>query len=111
LQTERRVAAWIGASIVIEGNLTSSEDMTIAGRVQGDVAVPEHSLVLAREARIQGDVVARAVEVHGHVVGTIKADRKVEVGETGVVEGDISAPALVISEGAKISGRMGITGG
>ena len=37
---ERRVAAWIGASIVIEGNLTSSEDTTIAGRVEGSELKP-----------------------------------------------------------------------
>src|SRR5690606_24619971 len=61
---ERRVAAWIGASIVIEGNLTSSEDTTIAGRVEGDVVVREHNLVVAPGGRIHGDIIARAVAVH-----------------------------------------------
>ena len=36
---ERRVAAWVGSSIVFQGRLTSSEDLTIAGRVKGDIEV------------------------------------------------------------------------
>jgi cytoskeletal protein CcmA (bactofilin family) len=105
---ERRVAAWIGASIVIKGDLISSEDMTIAGRIEGDVTVREHTLVIAPRARIQGNVVARAVAVHGEVVGTITAQGKVEVGETGSVDGDITAPRMVVAEGAVLHGRMGI---
>jgi cytoskeletal protein CcmA (bactofilin family) len=109
MREERRVAAWIGASIVIEGNLTSSEDMTIAGRVEGDVAVPKHALVIAPEAKIHGDIVAGSVEIHGEVHGSIKAERKVEVGQTGRVEGDIASPKMVVSEGATLHGRVGLS--
>jgi cytoskeletal protein CcmA (bactofilin family) len=105
---ERRVAAWIGASIVITGDLTSSEDMTIAGRVEGDVAVPEHAVVVAPGARIRGNIVARAVVVHGEVLGTITADRRVEVGDTGSVDGDIVAPRMAVAEGASLRGQLRI---
>jgi cytoskeletal protein CcmA (bactofilin family) len=107
---ERRVAAWIGASIVIKGDVTSSEDMTIAGQVEGDVVVKEHALVIAPQARIRGNIVARAVAIRGQVLGTITAERKVEVGETGSVEGDINTPRLVVAEGAVIHGRVGTAG-
>jgi cytoskeletal protein CcmA (bactofilin family) len=105
---ERRVAAWIGASIIITGDLTSSEDMTIAGRVEGDVAVPEHAVVVAPGARIRGNIVARAVVVHGEVLGTITADRRVEVGDTGSVDGDIVAPRMAVAEGASLRGQLRI---
>jgi len=103
---ERRVAAWIGASIVIKGDLTSSEDMTIAGQVEGDVVVREHSVVIAPRARIRGNIIARAVEVHGEVMGAITGERRVEVGETGSVEGEISTPRMHIAEGAVLNGRL-----
>lgn len=103
---ERRVAAWIGASLIIKGDLTSSEDMTIAGQVEGDVAVKKNTLVIAPEARIQGDIVARSVAVHGKVVGAITAERKVEIGETGSVDGDINAPRVTVAEGAVLHGRV-----
>lgn len=105
---ERRVAGWIGESVVIKGDLTSKEDMTIAGQVEGDVTVKEHTLVVAPRARIRGNIVAHSVAVSGEVLGTITAERKVEVGETGSVEGDIKAPRIVVAEGATLNGYLGI---
>jgi cytoskeletal protein CcmA (bactofilin family) len=105
---ERRVAAWIGASIVIKGNLTSSEDMTIAGEVEGDVSVREHTLVIAPDGKIRGNVVAGTVAVHGEVMGTIRAEWKLEIGATGSVDGDITTPRLVVAEGAVLEGRVAV---
>lgn len=105
---ERRVAAWIGASIVVRGDLTSSEDMTVAGRIEGDVTVPEHTLVVTPNARIEGNVTAKTVAVHGEVAGTITGKRLVEVGATASVDGDIIAPRMKVAEGAGIRGRMRI---
>lgn len=103
---ERRVAAWIGASLVIEGDLTSSEDTTVAGQVRGDVAVREHALIISAGGRIRGNIVARAVVVHGEVVGTITATHRVEVGATGAVDGDITAPRMTVEDGASLRGRL-----
>lgn len=103
---ERRVAAWIGRSIVIRGDLVSSEDLTIAGQVDGDVAARDHVLVVAPEATIRGDVMARSVIIHGEVTGSVNAREKVEVGETGSVDGDIDAPRMTVAEGAVLHGRV-----
>lgn len=105
---ERRIAAWIGKSIVIEGTLVSSEDLTIAGRVDGDVAAADHVLVIAAGARIRGNVAAQAVVVQGDVLGSVTGAQRVEVGETGVVRGDIRAPRMVVAEGAVLDGRVAI---
>jgi len=106
---ERRVAAWIGASIVIKGDLISSEDLTIAGHVEGDVTVREHNLIIAPRARVRGNIIARAVAVHGEVIGTITTEGRVELGETGSVEGEIIAPRMAITEGAVLRGRMQVS--
>ena len=58
---ERRVAAWIGPSIVINGNVTSSENMTVAGQVEGDITVREHALTVAAGGVVRGNIMARAV--------------------------------------------------
>lgn len=103
---ERRVAAWIGASIVIKGDLISSEDTTVAGRVEGNVDVRNHTLVVAPGARIEGDVHAASVSLNGEVTGSVTAERNVEIGETGSVVGDIVSPRLSIAEGAALQGRL-----
>jgi len=108
---ERRVAAWIGASIVIRGDLTSSEDITIAGRVHGSVAVRENTVVIASEGHVEGDVRARTVVVQGRVEGNISGLDSVEVGESGSVLGDISAPRMRIAEGGRLHGQVRIAGG
>lgn len=105
---ERRIAAWIGASLVIKGDLTSSEDMTVAGHVRGDVAVSDHSLTISPEGRVSGNIAARSVTVHGEVSGTIAAIQRVEVSATGTVDGDITAPRMVVAEGAVLRGRVDI---
>lgn len=106
---ERRVAAWIGASVVIQGDVTSSDDMTIAGEINGDVRVPRNTLVIAPEARIRGDIVAHHVSVLGKVWGSITADGSVEIGDSGSVDGDIRAPRMAVTEGAALRGRLQIT--
>jgi cytoskeletal protein CcmA (bactofilin family) len=103
---ERRVAAWIGASIRIKGDLVSSEDMTLAGEIEGDIVVPEHAVVVAPRGTVRGNIKARIVVVHGTVLGSVVADRRVEVGETGSVAGDITAPRVAIAEGAALRGRL-----
>lgn len=108
VEGERRVAAWIGASIVIRGQVTSSEDMTIAGRVEGDVEVRENVVVITPEGHVEGNVVALAVIVNGRVVGDIDVQRRIEVGSTGSVVGDIVAPRMRVAEGAILSGRLRI---
>lgn len=109
VREERRVAAWIGASIVVTGDLTSSEDTTIAGRVQGDVTARDHAIVIAPRAIVDGDIVARSVAVHGRVNGNITAGHTTEVGADGSVMGDIIAPRMIVAEGAVLHGRVEIT--
>jgi cytoskeletal protein CcmA (bactofilin family) len=103
---ERRAAAWIGPSIVIKGDVISSEDTTIAGRVEGNVTVTEHTLTLTSRASIQGDIVARTVNVEGKVSGSITAAAKVLVGETGSIEGPIKTPRMIVSEGGALNGPV-----
>ena len=56
---DRRITAWIGTSVVVRGHVTSSEDTTIAGRVEGDIEVRDNVLVIAPGAHVEGNIVAR----------------------------------------------------
>ena len=40
--------------------------------------------------------------------GNVTATQRAEVGGTGVVHGDITAPRMVVAEGASLSGRLTI---
>ena len=103
---ERRVVAWIGKSVIFKGEFVGSEDMTIDGRVEGTIEVRDHGLTFGPDADIRADVVAQSVIVRGSVTGKITASHKVEVCETGSVEGDIISPRLAMAEGAVVRGRI-----
>jgi cytoskeletal protein CcmA (bactofilin family) len=103
---ERRVVAWVGKSVVFKGDLVSSEDLTIDGRVEGTIGLPDHSLTVGPDGHIRADIVAKNVTVRGAVIGTITAGEKVVVYEVGSVEGDIVSPRVVVVDGASLRGRV-----
>ena len=103
---ERRVVAWIGKSVVFKGDLSSSEDMMIDGRLEGTVELRDYGLTIGPNAQIRADIVAKTIIVRGSVTGTITAGDKVVVSETGSVEGDIISPRLALADGAVLRGRV-----
>jgi len=103
---ERRSIAWVGKSVIFKGELISSEDMIIDGRVEGTIEVHDHSLTIGPTAQIQADIAARSVTIRGTVTGTITAANLVEIRETGSIEGDIVAPHVSVAEGAVVCGRI-----
>jgi cytoskeletal protein CcmA (bactofilin family) len=98
--------AWVGKSVIFKGDLTSSEDMTIDGRVEGSIQLRDHALTIGPDADIRANIVARTVTVHGSVTGKIDARDKVDLRETGSVLGDINSPRLAIADGAMLRGRV-----
>jgi cytoskeletal protein CcmA (bactofilin family) len=107
---ERRMTAWVGKSVVFKGDLSSSEDMTVDGRVEGTIEVRDHALTLGPDAAIRASIVARRVTVHGSVRGSITASEAVVLLETASVEGDILAPRFAIADGALVKGRIDTRG-
>jgi cytoskeletal protein CcmA (bactofilin family) len=105
---ERRVAAWIGKSVIFKGDLISSEEMTIDGRVEGTIEVRGHGLTIGPDADIRADIVAESLNVLGAVTGSITAKGKVDIAETGSVEGAILALRLAMAEGAKVRGQVAV---
>lgn len=96
----------IGKSVLIKGELSGSEDLTIEGQVEGEIELKQHVLTVGPHGRIRAQVFAKTVVVFGEVVGNIKASEKVSIRDTGAVEGDIVAPRVAIAEGARFRGKI-----
>ena len=108
-EMERRQVAWIGKSVVLKGELISSEDMTIDGRVEGIIEVREHTLTIGADAKIHADVAAKIVVVHGRIEGSVTASEKIVLGERAIVEGDVVSARLAVADGAILRGRVETT--
>jgi cytoskeletal protein CcmA (bactofilin family) len=107
---ERRATAWIGQGVVIEGRITSSQDLRIDGRVEGTIEVGDHVLMVGARAAIKANLVARSILISGTVIGNVTATDRLDLQATGSVEGDISSPRLVMVDGAVVKGRVDASG-
>jgi len=96
----------IGKSIVISGQLSGSEDLVIEGHVDGKIELRNHVLTIGSNGRITAQVAAKAIIVFGHVTGNLTATEKVEIRESGSVEGDIVAPRVAIADGSNFRGSI-----
>ena len=103
---ERRVTVWVGKSVIFKGELVSSEDMIIDGKVEGTIDVRDHGLTIGPDADIRADITAKTITIYGAITGAIKASGKVDIRETGSVDGDIIAPRVAMAEGADVRGRI-----
>ena len=96
----------IGTSIVITGELASSEDITLQCRIDGHVVVRDATLTVGEEAQLKADVRGVRVMVRGQLKGAIIASERIELAPTASVEGSLSANRVVIADGARFNGGI-----
>jgi cytoskeletal protein CcmA (bactofilin family) len=96
----------IGKSVVIKGELTGSEDLTIEGHVEGKIELRQNVLTIGPNGKIKAQVFAKSVIILGEVTGNVTASEKVDLRDNGSVDGDIAAPRVAIAEGAHFRGSI-----
>ena len=96
----------IGKSISIKGDLTGNEDLVLEGKVEGKVELPNNQLTIGADGVVKAEINAKTVVVVGHVTGNVSGSERVEIQATGIVDGDVSSPRLVVAEGAVINGSI-----
>jgi cytoskeletal protein CcmA (bactofilin family) len=99
-------SASIGKSIVIKGEVSGSEDLTIEGQIEGKIDLQDHVLTVGSTGHVHAHVAARSIIVLGQVTGNLTANEKVDIREKGSVEGDIVAPRVAIADGADFRGSI-----
>jgi cytoskeletal protein CcmA (bactofilin family) len=94
------------AGLTVSADLTSSEDITVEGRFDGVITMPDHHVEIGASARVRAKIVARAVTIHGNLDGTIIAGERVEVERTASFSGHMTTPSLALFEGATFNGTV-----
>ena len=94
----------IAGDLAIEGKITGSGNVRLAGRFKGDVSV-EGNLTIEAGAKLTGGVRASTVIVGGELEGNIEAASRVELLETGVLVGDLKAGSLTVAAGSRMRGQ------
>ncbi len=94
----------IATGLTFEGKIEGSGHVRISGRFKGDVNV-DGTLTVEAGAHLAGAVRAGSVVVGGEIEGNIEGAQRVELHQSGVVNGDISAGSLTVADGARMRGR------
>ena len=95
----------IGQSILISGKLSGDEDLTVRGRVEGELSL-SHTLIVEPSGVVKANVSVKNAVISGVVVGNITASESVELTREGRMVGDIRAPRVIIVDGASFRGRV-----
>ena len=94
----------LAAGLTIEGKIEGSGHVRIAGNFKGDVNV-QGNLTIESGAKVTGGVRANTVVIGGELEGNIDAAARVELLQTGVLNGDLKAGSLTVAAGSRMRGR------
>jgi cytoskeletal protein CcmA (bactofilin family) len=95
----------VGPSILISGKLTGDEDLTVRGRVEGELTL-SRTLIVEPTGVVKANVAVKNAIISGVVVGNINATESVELTREGRMVGDIRSPRVIIVDGASFRGRV-----
>jgi cytoskeletal protein CcmA (bactofilin family) len=95
----------VGEQTVIKGNLKGDEDLQVRGRVEGSIQLTK-TLLVEKSGIVLANISVQDAVVSGIVVGNIAAANSVQITEEGRMVGDITAPRVIIVDGASFRGHV-----
>lgn len=96
----------IGETLHFKGELSAGEDLVIEGKVEGTINQGKCCLTVKPKGQIVANVNATKIFIEGKVTGDLSATVSVTVRESGVVDGNIVAPRVAITDGATFNGNI-----
>jgi cytoskeletal protein CcmA (bactofilin family) len=95
----------IGPTIVIKGKLRSDEDLIVKGRVEAEISSSK-ALLVENSGIIKANIKVKSARISGVLVGNVTAEERVEIAPDGRMVGDLTAPKIIINDGAAFRGRI-----
>ncbi|NJB68183.1 cytoskeletal protein CcmA (bactofilin family) [Desulfobaculum xiamenense] len=99
------INAFLGSGTTYQGRLEFKGSVRIDGSFNGEVE-SEGTLVIGREAHVEGTLHVGQLIVSGRVKGEVRALAKVVLHKTANFDGSMSTPVLMMEEGAVLEGQV-----
>lgn len=100
-----RPTSVVDANSSFDGRFETDQDLRIEGRISGEV-VCRGLLTIERDATARAKIQAHDAEIRGRIEGDIVCTGRLLLTSTAVVTGTMVAGALVVEEGATLSGKI-----
>ena len=96
---------FVGDVVNFTGEVQFKSMLRIDGHFSGNVISQNGTLIVSTGAEVTKAVIKVAVaKINGTVEGDILASKELVLGRTANVKGQVTAPALVVEEGAQLNG-------
>jgi cytoskeletal protein CcmA (bactofilin family) len=100
---ESKTSSILGPELEIRGDVKVSGSLLIYGKVYGNIQ-SSGAVRTANGSVVNGNISAREVAIGGKVDGDLDVEKKVTLGDTSFLTGNLKASILTIEEGAKFDG-------
>lgn len=94
----------IGKGTVIKGDVESSGDIRVDGRLIGSLKC-NGKIVVGQSGIVEGDMTCKQADISGMVKGVLKCDELTALKATSKVEMDLFTKQLLIEVGAVFTGK------
>ena len=108
VKKERKSSSILGPELEIHGDVKVSGSLLIYGKIFGNIK-SNGAVRTATGSEVKGNIIAKEVTIGGKVDGDIEAVKKVTLGDTSILTGNLNASTLTIVEGAKFEGVCNMT--
>ena len=98
----------LGPRDILQGRLEIQGDLKIAGNVEGDLKA-SGDVTVDSTATIQAAIEGANVSVRGQVTGNVTARRRLTLGGSGRLNGDVKVSRLTVEDGATLHGHVTMT--
>jgi cytoskeletal protein CcmA (bactofilin family) len=98
----------LGPRDVLQGRLDVQGDLKVGGQVEGELKASGDVTVDAG-ATIQASIEGQTVSVRGNVSGNVTARRRLTLGGSGRLIGDVRVGRLTVEDGATLNGNVTMT--
>jgi cytoskeletal protein CcmA (bactofilin family) len=85
-------------------------DLRVHGSVEGELTATG-DVQVEQTANVAASIEGRNVNVRGKVQGNVTAKRRLILGGSGVVNGDVRVSRLTVEDGATLNGNVAMGGG
>ena len=98
--------AVIGTTIQVSGDIVGGENLLVEGRVEGTIRLDKHDLTIGVSGTAHANLTAKLVRIEGEVVGDVVGLERVVIAASGRVRGNITAPHVLVEDGARFKGMI-----
>lgn len=99
----------LGPRDSLHGRLDIQGDLRIHGTVEGELKATG-DVAVESTATVQATIDGGNVTVRGQVTGNVTAKRRLTLGGSGHLNGDVRVGRLTVEDGATLNGNVAMTG-